>query len=276
MTKLRSINTHFWDDLYITDLEPLFKLLFLYLLSNPLVNIAGCYEIQLRKIVFDTGLDEETVRNGLERFEHDRKMYYRDGLLFIRNFLKNQKLNKNMKIGADRILEASPDWVRAIISNPSKSFETVSNGGVKYEVEVEVEVEGEGEAEIEPASPPAQEFQKPKAEEFGEPRDKIFSHPAILALRTVTKNIPPPETWPLLEAKLGNEVDLPLLTKCFAEWRAKGFKATNFDGIADWYLEAKNARDGPIQVSEPQMSDEEMAERLKQQVSKRPVPTFSM
>ena len=37
MAKQRYINTKFWRDSYIEDLDPIEKLLFLYLLSNPAV-----------------------------------------------------------------------------------------------------------------------------------------------------------------------------------------------------------------------------------------------
>ena len=41
--KHRYIKTKFWDDSYIIELNPHEKLLFLYLITNPLTNIAGVY-----------------------------------------------------------------------------------------------------------------------------------------------------------------------------------------------------------------------------------------
>jgi len=69
MSKLRSVNTKFWDDTFIVDLDPKEKLLFLYLITNSLTNLLGIYEISIRKISFDTGLTPEMVQKGLERFE---------------------------------------------------------------------------------------------------------------------------------------------------------------------------------------------------------------
>ena len=44
MSKQRSVDTCFWDDRYITQLDPSEKLLFLYLLTNTLTNICGVYQ----------------------------------------------------------------------------------------------------------------------------------------------------------------------------------------------------------------------------------------
>lgn len=93
MAKNRYINTAFWDDNYTGNLDPSEKLLFIYLLTNPLTNISGIYEIQLRRISYDTGFDQEMVKKILARFEHDQKVFYEVGWVVIKNFLKHQKLN---------------------------------------------------------------------------------------------------------------------------------------------------------------------------------------
>ena len=73
MAKERYINTKFWDDSYIVKLDPIEKLLFIYLLTNPLTNICGIYEVSLRRIAFDTGIEEEVILTLLRRFEEKRK-----------------------------------------------------------------------------------------------------------------------------------------------------------------------------------------------------------
>jgi hypothetical protein len=69
MEKLRSVNTKFWNDPFIETLDNKEKLLFLYLLTNPLANILGIYEISLSRISFDTGLTIDTVEKALKGFE---------------------------------------------------------------------------------------------------------------------------------------------------------------------------------------------------------------
>jgi len=149
--KMRSVNTRFWDDSFIQDINPTEKLLFLYLLTNPLTNILGIYEISLRRISFDTGLNKEIIQKGLERFERVRKVYYIDEFIILPNFLKNQKLNSNMKVGVSKIFNELPnelkhnvlDNEKENVSNDSKGFEMVLNSLLKYEIEIESEKESE-------------------------------------------------------------------------------------------------------------------------------------
>lgn len=112
MAKKRVINTHFWDDTYVIDLDPTEKLLFLYLLTNPCTDICGAYEINLRRIALDTGIDREMLLKILGRFEAAGKITYKDGWILIHNFVKNQTQNPSVHLGIARSLKACPDWIR--------------------------------------------------------------------------------------------------------------------------------------------------------------------
>ena len=107
--KSRVVNTKFWTDAYITELDPSEKLIFIYLITNNLTNICGIYEITLRQISFDTGFELETVKRILQRFERDGKVAYKDGWVAIRNFIKNQNQGSpQVKKGIKREFELSP------------------------------------------------------------------------------------------------------------------------------------------------------------------------
>lgn len=99
MAKNRMINTHFWVDSYISELLPLQKFLFLYFLTNPLTDISGVYEIPLRNIVFDTGLEKTTIEEYLKKFSDDNKIHYTGGWLAIVNFAKHQLDNPKVQTG---------------------------------------------------------------------------------------------------------------------------------------------------------------------------------
>lgn len=106
--KTRMINTRFWDDTYISELEPIEKLLFLYLLTNPATNICGIYELPLRNIAFDCGLDKKQVQTILDRFTKDGKIYHFKNWVIIKNFPKHQnsrspQVQKGIKAELDRI-----------------------------------------------------------------------------------------------------------------------------------------------------------------------------
>jgi hypothetical protein len=139
--KLRSINTKFWNDPYVEELNPSEKLLFLYCLSSPHSNLLGIYEISLKKISFETGLNQETIRKAFERFGNDSKVFYKGNYIIIPNFLNHQRLNANMKIGIVNIFHDLPEWLKTEVlgngseglGNDSKAFESIRNGLLKKE-----------------------------------------------------------------------------------------------------------------------------------------------
>lgn len=93
MAKQRYINTKFWDDPYIVNLDPIQKLLFLYFLTNSLTTICGIYEVSLKKIAFDTGIDGDMILKIVGKFQDDKKILYITGWIIIANFIKHQNVN---------------------------------------------------------------------------------------------------------------------------------------------------------------------------------------
>ena len=150
--KLRSVNTKFWDDTFISELNPSEKLLFLYLLTNSLANILGIYEITIKRISYDTGLTKETIAKGLESFAKGRKAFHTDdNYIIMPNWLKNQRLNTNMKVAVAKEFNALPKHIKdsilsngsAMLPNDSEGFRMVMECLDKYEIEIEEEIEGE-------------------------------------------------------------------------------------------------------------------------------------
>ena len=119
MERLRSVNTNFWKDPWVEDLKPEEKLLFLYLLTNAHTNMLGVYEVSMKRMSTDTGLTEERVSKCFEVFERNRKGFYMATYVLLPNFLKNQKMNPNMKKNAVASYNALPNWLKESISkNP--------------------------------------------------------------------------------------------------------------------------------------------------------------
>jgi hypothetical protein len=119
MSKKRYINTKFWDDTYIVSLDPTEKLLFIYLLTNPLTDICGIYEIDLRRMSFDTGIEREMILNIISRFEQEDKIYYFDNWIFIKNFKKHQAVNPSVEKGIERSLKDVPKHIMSKIKQIS-------------------------------------------------------------------------------------------------------------------------------------------------------------
>lgn len=125
MAKNRMVNTRFWDDNYITKLDPVEKLLFLYFLTNPVADSCGIYEIAVKRLAFDTGIEEEIVEKILKKFEESGKIFYLDGWVFVKNFFRYQVMNPDMKKGAQRSLANVPKEIMAKIKGIDTGWQTV-------------------------------------------------------------------------------------------------------------------------------------------------------
>ena len=116
MAKKRQINTKFWDDQYISNLDPTEKLLFLYLLTNPLTEMCGIYEIQVRRMALDTGIDKDMIPKIFSRFADAGKIFYiNNNWVYVRNFQKHQAVNDSIKIGIKRTLEEIPVEIMQVV-----------------------------------------------------------------------------------------------------------------------------------------------------------------
>ena len=123
MSTQRMVKDSFWTDAYVEELDPTEKLVFLYLLTNPLNNIAGIYEIRPKRIAYETGFDKDMVEKLLQRLESDKKILRKDDWLLIVNHAKHQSYkNPNVSKGIQRILDELPDKVKAL-----KGFETLAH-----------------------------------------------------------------------------------------------------------------------------------------------------
>lgn len=108
MSKHRMVDTAFWSDPWVVDnLNPLDRYLFLYFLTNDKTNVAGIYEISLKTISNETGLEKEELLRMLKRLES--RVKYLDGYLILRNFIKSQNYHSpKIKTGVDLVLERVP------------------------------------------------------------------------------------------------------------------------------------------------------------------------
>ena len=142
------IRDSFWTDSYIEKLSPDEKLLFLYLLTNPLANVLGIYEIRAKRIGFETGYDIEVVENILSRFERDKKILRHNDYIVLVNHLKNQSTNPSIIQGCQRIFDEMSDeiklrvtgWVQAGLLNLTLLNLTLPNSTPPKKSEVSTEV----------------------------------------------------------------------------------------------------------------------------------------
>lgn len=71
MAIYRNIQMSFWTDSKVVDeFTPEDRYFYLYLITNPHTNLAGCYEISVKQASDETGYTKDVILNLLERFEH--------------------------------------------------------------------------------------------------------------------------------------------------------------------------------------------------------------
>ncbi len=75
------------------------KLVFLYLITNPLTNISGVYELPVKRAAFDVGVEVEVIATIFKRFETDGKILRFEGWVAVKNFIRHQTLNPKIKVG---------------------------------------------------------------------------------------------------------------------------------------------------------------------------------
>jgi len=134
MSKNRYLNTSFWDDSFIINCDPIEKLLFLYCLTNPLTSICGIYEISLKRIAFDTGIDKEMILKIFERFEKADKIKYENGWIALKNFTNHQKCSDNpednINKGIEKALLKVPENLKIWINLNTKLIKYNSNTNI--------------------------------------------------------------------------------------------------------------------------------------------------
>lgn len=122
MAKYRVVNTRFWDDPYVAELNPTEKLVFLYLLTNALTTIGGVYELPLKRAAFDVGLPVKELKSVFEKLERDGKVVWQDGWVALVNFVKHQSLNPKVRRGIEIEHEKAPPELVARLNLPAEFF----------------------------------------------------------------------------------------------------------------------------------------------------------
>jgi len=109
MSRQQMIDTYFWDDPWVQKLKPMQRYFFLYLLTSPLTNICGVYEITDARIQRDSGLTDAELKKFLKGFEDDGKVFRFRDFLIMRNWPKRQNIKSpQVQKAFERILMALP------------------------------------------------------------------------------------------------------------------------------------------------------------------------
>jgi hypothetical protein len=126
----RSIDTKMWVDNWFGSLDPIERYLFQYFMTNEHTELCGYYELPLRVMAFETGLDMEMLNKIIKRFAADKKVFYHEGWIWVVNYEEHQVVNTSMKVNAIRSKEKVPYGIlRYFETLGGDSVDTVSTQG---------------------------------------------------------------------------------------------------------------------------------------------------
>lgn len=114
----RSFDDSYWGDPFVQELNKDAKLLFAYLWTNKRCNSAGLYEITLKTMAFETGLELEALPKLLDILSPKVKWIKESNIIWVKNFLKHQP-------HSPLFLKSVADCLSNVAKNPS------NNGVVK-------------------------------------------------------------------------------------------------------------------------------------------------
>ena len=135
MSVQRMINSKFWSDNFIVDLNPLDRYLFLYFLTNEHTNICGIYELPIIVLSRETGIEKTMLYEMVKRLEG--KVYYIDGWVYLKNFVKHQSTNESIRVGIQRAYATVP---KAIMEKVKEIDGDIEEGQVFFRKEVRASV----------------------------------------------------------------------------------------------------------------------------------------
>lgn len=87
--KTRIIQTRFWDDEFVFNASKDAKLLYIYLLTSQYINISGIFQLDERKIAFETGLTPKEFEKAKEEIVSASKVFFFKGWVKVINAEKN-------------------------------------------------------------------------------------------------------------------------------------------------------------------------------------------
>jgi hypothetical protein len=97
MANYRSLHVKIWSDPVIENLPPNARYIFIYLITTPVRNESAMYDITLKRISNDTGLNLKQVKDSMDVLVREKRIMYDDSTctVWVVNAVKHQSMNDN-------------------------------------------------------------------------------------------------------------------------------------------------------------------------------------
>lgn len=141
MSKNTYFHTRYWQDSYICDLDPSEKLIFIYALTSPYLGLTGIYEVPLKYIAVETGIDKDMVAKILKRFQEDKKIIYHEGWLCVIKYPRYQSFKGEPLLKAvKKEISAIPNDILDYFIGYGYPIDTLSIGYMVMDMVMDMEV----------------------------------------------------------------------------------------------------------------------------------------
>ena len=95
--KTRIIQTRFWDDEINEQIDIYTQHLYLYLLSSKHINMCGYFQLRNGVIQLEAKLTENQLKSAKEQLQRLKKVYFKDGWIWVVNARKNNSYENSPK-----------------------------------------------------------------------------------------------------------------------------------------------------------------------------------
>jgi hypothetical protein len=117
------VSDSFWTDNKVNGLSPLSKLLFIYYLTSPHLNLIGLFYCPVAYIGFDTGMKKEQIQESNRDLEAHGIMKYFDDYVLIKNYTRHQKYSgKSINEAMAKTFSSVPENVKQKALSESASL----------------------------------------------------------------------------------------------------------------------------------------------------------
>ena len=122
------VQTSTWDDAWVFSLNTNQKIVWMFLLTNPFVNIAGV--INIAPVILGTycGLDLPSTMEVINFMASNGKIVYCENCIVMLNWYKYHSYNERTIASADKILDSLPCDIKLLIEEVGMGSEGVTNG----------------------------------------------------------------------------------------------------------------------------------------------------
>ncbi|HZE87068.1 MAG TPA: hypothetical protein VE090_02560 [Methylomirabilota bacterium] len=112
--KTRIIKTEFWEDMAGKDVPKDARLLFVYLITNPRINMCGIFELSDKYILLETGLTPKELEKAKGYLQEIKKILFIKGWVKITNAEKhnNYKGSPKNEVAYERELALIPSHIK--------------------------------------------------------------------------------------------------------------------------------------------------------------------